>query len=236
MLTAGEVKTVDPLSSNSIIDGLRGNPTTAVSAGDENQRLDQADFFALLTQQLSYQDPTKPVENDQMISQMTNFTMADGITALNTNFESFAASMTSNQALQASSLVGQKVLIPTDMAVKQGEDSVEGRFVLPQSSQNMQLRVEDEAGQLIRTIDLGTKVNGSHEFSWDGLDNNGNPVADGHYKIVVQGTIGNERTTLPVSTYTQVQSVSLGSNGTGLTVNTSAGSVKLSDIEEIGKG
>ncbi|MCC5852310.1 MAG: flagellar hook assembly protein FlgD, partial [Alkalimonas sp.] len=54
-----------------------------------NGALTQADFFALLTQQLAFQDPTKPVENDQMIAQMTNFTMADGISSLNNNFKSF---------------------------------------------------------------------------------------------------------------------------------------------------
>lgn len=77
-----------------------------VSDGSE-QNLSQEDFFALLTEQLSNQDPTKPVDNDQMVSQMTQFTTADGISKLNEKFESFATSMTSNQALQASSLIGQ---------------------------------------------------------------------------------------------------------------------------------
>ena len=83
-------------------------PTTAEN---NNGALTQSDFFALLTQQLAYQDPTKPVENDQMIAQMTNFTMADGISSLNNNFKDFATTMNSSQALQASSLVGQYVLV-----------------------------------------------------------------------------------------------------------------------------
>ncbi len=40
-----------------------------------NQRLSQEDFFAILTEQLANQDPTKPVDNDQMVSQMTSFTI-----------------------------------------------------------------------------------------------------------------------------------------------------------------
>ena len=54
-----------------------------VSDGSE-QNLSQEDFFALLTEQLSNQDPTKPVDNDQMVSQMTQFTTADGIAKLQT--------------------------------------------------------------------------------------------------------------------------------------------------------
>ena len=98
----------------------------------------------------------------------------------------------------------------------------------------MQVRIEDDAGQLIRTIEMGNLPSGKHRYEWDGLDNNGNPVAEGDYKIHAEGTMGNEGTTFPVSTYAHVQSVSIGANGTGLTINTNMGSVKLDDIEEIG--
>ena len=220
---------------NSIITGLQNNPSAAVQTDDSNQALGQNDFFALLTQQLSFQDPTKPVENDQMISQMTSFTMADGISNMNESFSDFAASMTSNQALQASSLVGQQVLIPGNEVNKQGSAQISGTFNTPLASHNTKVRIEDGAGQLIRTIDIGVFQPGKHRFEWDGLDNNGNPVADGKYKMSVQGTIGNENTSLPVSTYAKVNSVSIGSNGSGLTINTNNGSVKLDDIEQIGE-
>ena len=90
-------------SGNSYLDSLKGTDKTNTKTDAEKAgALTQADFFALLTQQLAFQDPTKPVENDQMIAQMTNFTMADGISSLNTNFKEFASGMDSNQALQAS--------------------------------------------------------------------------------------------------------------------------------------
>lgn len=226
---------MDPLSNNSVIDSLRQTPTSSVPEDTSNQTLKQEDFFALLTQQLSYQDPTKPVENDQMISQMTSFTMADGITGLNDSFTDFAASMTSNQALQASSLVGQQVLVPSESINIQDGVSNGGSFEVPQSVQNLQVRIEDAAGQLIRTIDMGNVGSGKHRFSWDGKDNSGNPVAEGDYKISAQGNMGNKGTTFPVSTYSHVQSVSIGANGSGLTINTNTGSVKLADVEEIGE-
>lgn len=219
---------------NTVIDGLRNNPTTNVDSADPNKALGQEDFFALLTQQLSYQDPTKPVENDQMISQMTSFTMADGISNMNESFADFAASMTSNQALQASSLVGQQVLVPGNVVAKSGEGAMAGTFTTPLASHNTKIRIEDEAGQLVRTIDIGSFQPGKHRFEWDGLDNNGNPTADGKYKMTVEGTVGNESTSLPISTYAHVQSVSIGANGAGLTLNTNNGAVKLDDIEQIG--
>lgn len=224
--------------SNNIIDGLRNNPSTQTTNESDNGALGQSDFFALLTQQLSYQDPTKPVENDQMIAQMTNFTMADGITGLNKNFEDFAASMTSNQALQASTLVGQKVLVQGDQVARNSAtDTASGVFTLPVSGQNMKLRVEDAAGQLIKSVDLGASfAQGKYSFEWDGTDNNGEPAAIGDYKISIEGSVGNENVSLPLSIYSQVQSVSLGAGGSGIGLNTSNGSFKLSEVEEIGEG
>ena len=96
-------------NTGNALDGLYWGDKPTTPETDGNGALTQSDFFALLTQQLAYQDPTKPVENDQMIAQMTSFTMADGISSLNNNFKDFAAGMNSNQALQASSLVGRTI-------------------------------------------------------------------------------------------------------------------------------
>ena len=66
---------------SSYIDSMRWNQQNKPVEKDDT--LNQEDFFSLLTQQLSYQDPSKPADNDQMIAQMTSFTMAEGISNLN---------------------------------------------------------------------------------------------------------------------------------------------------------
>ena len=62
------------INNNPALDGMYWDGGNKVPEKNDGA-LTQSDFFALLTQQLAYQDPTKPVENDQMIAQMTNFTM-----------------------------------------------------------------------------------------------------------------------------------------------------------------
>jgi flagellar basal-body rod modification protein FlgD len=47
------------------------------------QSLGQADFLRLLTTQLQQQDPTEPVDNNQMIAQMAQITSAAGIGEIN---------------------------------------------------------------------------------------------------------------------------------------------------------
>ncbi len=65
-------------SSTSSTSSANSNKTTG------SDSLSQADFMKLLTTQLSYQDPTKPVDNVEMVSQMAQISSLSGITSLNT--------------------------------------------------------------------------------------------------------------------------------------------------------
>ncbi|RUO30221.1 flagellar hook assembly protein FlgD [Aliidiomarina soli] len=209
---------------------------SAEAAKPEDSRLGQEDFFKLLTQQLSMQDPSKPVENDQMIAQMTSFTMAEGITGLSEQFKDFAESMTSNQALQASSLVGRQVLIPSDVGHFDGSKPIEGMVATEQTTQNTTLRIENEAGQVVRTIDMGTLPAGQHRYSWDGLDDSGEVVPAGDYKIAANGRVGGSSEDLMALTYANVESVSTGGQR-GIVLNLeSIGRIDFKDVIQITNG
>lgn len=226
-------------------------PTTPESEG--NGALTQSDFFALLTQQLAYQDPTKPVENDQMIAQMTNFTMADGIAQMNTNFKDFATSMNSSQALQASSLVGQYVLVKSDDVVFDGKNDVVASANFPDSATNIKVQIKNADGVVVRSVTIEKAEEGRLQLPWDGttdtqavnedgtpkVDDKGNPVMElakaGAYSISVEATIAGKNEAIVTSVYAPVTSITLG-NGTtqGLLLNVyGQGQKKLSDIEEI---
>jgi len=43
----------------------------------------------------------------------------------------------------------------------------------------------DSTGRYVRTIDLGSLDAGFHHAAWDGLDTDGNPVADGTFTVSV---------------------------------------------------
>ncbi|RUO26398.1 flagellar hook assembly protein FlgD [Aliidiomarina minuta] len=227
----------DKVNNSSLLDDLYWKPEeSAKAASKDDARLGQEDFFKLLTQQLSMQDPTKPVENDQMIAQMTNFTMAEGITGLSEQFEKFSASMTSNQALQASSLIGRQVLIPSDTGYFNGSKPVEGMVALDQSAQNVTLRVENESGQVVRTVDMGTLPPGQHKFSWDGLGADGEPLPAGDYKITANGRVGGANEDLVALTYANVESVSTGGQR-GIVLNLeSIGRIDFKDVIQITNG
>ncbi len=201
------------------------------------QDLKQEDFLSLLTKQLAQQDPFKPVSNDQMIAQMASFATVDGIGKMNNQFESLNSSMTSNQALQASSLVGRDVLVPGAAGTKPAEGGMSAMVKLPQSVDNLFVRVENEAGQLIRTLDMGAKPPGDTKVTWDGKDENGNPLPAGKYNVRASGLLDGDNTQFEVSTYANVNSVLLGKGDGNVLLNLAGfeSPVRLAEVLEVGK-
>lgn len=207
----------------------------AISDGTE-QQLKQEDFFALLTEQLANQDPTKPVENDQLVAQMTSFTTADGISQLNDKFASFASSMTSNQALQASSLIGQSVLVLGNIGHMANEgEGLSGVVINEQTSTDTQITIQNSNGEVIRTMDIGTQPEGNIQFTWDGTDEAGNLMPPGDYGITVQGSLFGVETALQTAVNRHVDSVSLLGSGGGVVLNLDGDvSIELDDVIQIG--
>lgn len=227
-------------SNLSYLDQLKGMQEKKLQEEQKvtgQNELKQEDFLSLLTKQLAQQDPFKPVGNDQMIAQMASFATVDGISQMNEQFGSLNSAMTSNQALQASSLVGRDVLIPSSTGVKKAEGSMAGMVKLPQALNNMMVRVENEQGQLIKTFDMGAKPPGEHRIEWDGTDESGNVLPEGRYQLKVAGLVDGENREFDVSTYANVNSVLLG-NGDGNVMLNLAGfdsPFKLADVLEVGK-
>jgi len=217
----------DISTSSSYMDSLRWQDKQ-VPKKEESDALTQEDFFSLLTQQLSYQDPSKPADNDQMIAQMTNFTMAEGISNLNSNFESLAASMTSNSALQASTLV----LLESDTLELNESGEVKGAIVAEKPVDNLTLRIEDASGQLVKTIDLGTQPAGAVRFAWDGKNEAGERLPPGEYNVKAEGSTDGEFSSLPIASFKNIESVNI-NGSSGIIINTKEGAVRLTDVAEI---
>lgn len=202
----------------------------------QNQ-LKQEDFLSLLTKQLAQQDPFEPVGNDKMIAQMASFATVDGINKMNEQFGMLNSAMTSNQALQASSLVGQDVLIPKSTSFKSSDDGMSGRVRLTNSLDQAVLRVENTQGELVRTINLGAKGAGDHDIAWDGKDEKGNLMPEGRYTFKVSGMSGGQSKDYEVFTHANVNSVLLGKGDGSVMLNLAGydSPFSLSDVLQVGK-
>jgi len=222
-----------------------GNPLEAMrwqkeefkAAEQDRGLLTQADFFALLTKELSNQDPTKPVDNNEMISQMTAFSTTDGVQKLNDQFTSFSSSMTSSQALQASSLVGRSVLVEDNVFGMSEGENVKGKIVTDKPASNVNIYVENIAGEIIQTVPVGKIAEGGSTFIWDGQTAKGEPAPAGAYRFKIAGLVDGQASELQAMTYRKVDSVTLaGANGNILLNLNGGSSMALADVVEVSQG
>ncbi|WP_028864672.1 flagellar hook assembly protein FlgD [Psychromonas aquimarina] len=201
---------------------------------DAKQQLTQEDFFSLLSQQLAFQDPFKPVDNSEMISQMTSFTTAEGISDMGTELTGLTEVLTSSQALEASSLVGKKVLIPSNQAYLSESGDVSGSISTTTGAHEVKINIEDASGVVVHSFPLGDIGAGNKRFSWDGLDAKGERVKEGQYTLKAYGLVNGKGEELTTGAYAHVESVSLGGGQSGVNLNLQGlGGIKLTDAIEV---
>jgi flagellar basal-body rod modification protein FlgD len=92
------------------LSGLSGTAATGATPAAPAKTLDENAFLKLLVAQLKYQDPSKPVDANQMMSQTATFTQVEKLSALVTAQQS----LVSAQHMQtASAMVGRTVAYTT---------------------------------------------------------------------------------------------------------------------------
>lgn len=213
-------------SSSNVFTNL--NKTDAVEAESTSDM-----FMQLMIASLKNQDPTNPTDTAQYMEQISNLTMVEGVTNLNSTMGSLNTSLLSSQsALQASSMVGQTVYVKSDSASADpvtGE--IKGVLELDSSASSVTVSVFSDSGSLVDTIDLGPQSAGDVQFDWqleEGM------LLDG-YSFKAAAVVDGQPTALTVFTGMNVNSVTLGQNGVGMKINTDAGSVSLNEIKQIGE-
>ncbi|MCW0506394.1 flagellar hook assembly protein FlgD [Aeromonas piscicola] len=194
------------------VNGISRTTSQTTGTTTPKKELDQASFLKLLTMQLSYQDPFKPVDNAQMLSQMSSMSTSEGIASLSTQMGKLNDQMISSQALQASSLVGQNVLLQSNMGYLDKEGSLSGVVAVGTTNKysNIKITIENEKGQVIKEFPLEGEQLGNVEVAWDGTDKAGNRSTSGKYVIKASGTVDGKSETIATYAYGKVDSVALG--------------------------
>ena len=100
-----------------------------------------------------------------------------GISELQNSVSDLAASLISNQTLQATNLIGKNALVPSDSLNLNEGEVTKGAIATSAPTNNVTVSVFDAAGNLVQSIPLGVVNEGLKEFSWDGTEANGNSSA-----------------------------------------------------------
>ncbi len=189
-------------------------------------------FMQLMIASLKNQDPTNPADTGEYMQQISDMTMVEGIDNLNSTLSTLNSSLLSSQsALQASSMVGQTVYVQSDkVAADIATGQINGVLELAASAADVSVSVFDAGGDLVDQFSLGSQAAGDVNFDWQ-LEQG---MALEGYRVEATAMVNGEPTSVPVFVGMNVNSVTLGQNGVGMKINIDGGSVSLNQIKQIG--
>jgi flagellar basal-body rod modification protein FlgD len=206
------------------------SPSQAAPATTGSKELGKDEFLKLLTAQLANQDPLQPVDNQAFIAQLAQFSSVEQLQAVSSRLDTLLLATASANQMNTASLVGKDVSFKAD-----GVDVAAGaasnlQIKLP-SRANVTAVVQDASGRTVRTLALGTRE-GSFDLGWDGRDEAGNAVAEGHYTVTLSAKAADGTTVTPdARARGRVSGVSFDGAATELLVGSAH--VKLPDVVEI---
>lgn len=206
-------------------------PMTA-PASSRNQALGQQDFLTLLTAQLKNQDPLKPMDNAEFLSQMAQFSTVSGIDRVNETLSGFGSGMRDMRISMASNLLGHSVLVPGSVAYPDAEGAVRGAVDLPGSVQSLVVTYSDaRSGALLHSQSLGPQSPGMVGFEWTDLPASVTATR-APVRVSLSATQNGESISLDPQVYARVLSANAGAGGDDVTLQVEGfGAINTLEVE-----
>ncbi len=126
----------------------------AVSSASTNLQaasIGMEDFLKILVTQLSYQDPLKPMDNQEFIAQMAQFTSLDQTRQLN---DKLAQLLSTQSSLQSVGLIGKTA----EFKLESGETLAGTVTALSFAGETPELTITASGGQTISGLSLSQIV------------------------------------------------------------------------------
>ncbi|MDF7759584.1 flagellar hook capping FlgD N-terminal domain-containing protein [Kosakonia cowanii] len=216
-------------SSTTATNATSGNVGTGSSA---NELLDS--FMTLLVAQMQNQDPTDPMDNNQLTAQLAQFNTAAGVEQLNTTMNSMGTLVASMQQMNSADWVGRDIMIAGDPKVSTAEDGNQKvGLSLDSDADEVTVTLTDAAGNAYNAK-LKNVEAGVHEYTLDDFDDfqPSDPRSQPDTHFTVSFTATNADGSAPSVTAlkpAKVQSVSFTSSGAVLQLGVD-GTASLSEV------
>jgi len=212
---------------NNTVNNLITNQVNQTNKTNHNQQnLGKQDFLRLLVTQLNNQNPLNVQQNSEFVAQLTGFANLESLDNLNYKIASLVSNKQTENQLNASNLLGKNIKVATNNANLQQGEHITGS--VKSTSNNLKLEIYNEQGQKVHEITLTGSENGEFSFDWDGLDANGQKLANGKYTFINQEAPNN------VYLNSKVTGVELNNNGAIYLNTTNLNKISFNQITNIG--
>ncbi|MET4694722.1 flagellar hook assembly protein FlgD [Endozoicomonas lisbonensis] len=158
--------------------------------------LDSDAFLNMLLVQLQYQDPTAPMDNAQMVSQLSDLTMMEQNAELVHAMNQLRDQMYQSQGLYASNLVGKEVMVIANLFKVEDGRLPAGEVLLNYAASDLNIEIykqddDPEETDPVDTLPLGEQTE-SGKVPYD-LNDLGKPLEDDTYMMYAYAVVdGND--------------------------------------------
>lgn len=174
------------------------NSTPEYKSSSSSDMMGKEDFLTLLVAQLKNQDPMNPDDPSEFTSQLAEFSSLEQLQNLNDSMESLTSAQKQSDRFSTMSLLGKDVTYTGGDFTFEGEPVSIG-YQLDGQAASVTITIQDESGKTVSILHPTELEKGNHFLEWNGLDNEGNTLPDGKFKIVLQATAEGEDATVAVS-------------------------------------
>lgn len=174
-----------PVSSVSGATTTQADPTASAQG---NSALGKDAFLKLLVAQLSHQDPLKPMDGTQMVTQLAQFSALEQAVAQSAKLDLLSTQVSGLSNAATTDLVGKTVTVRGKSIAFDGVKPTGLSVSLAGAATKCTVTIRDGNGNPVRTMEVGARPAGTLAVAWDGKDDKGNTVPAGSYSCDVKAT------------------------------------------------
>jgi flagellar basal-body rod modification protein FlgD len=192
-------------------------------------------FLNLLTTQLQFQDPLKPMESTEFVAQLAQFRALESGLETNKKLDTLVERSVLMNRLNAAELLGRSVEVSGGAVSHQANQPDQIVYRLNADAEEVVIHITDGSGSVVRTLTMkGFQNKGTHKVEWDGRNNNGIAVPPGDYRFV-GASLDSARRSVPIEIMTkgEVSNISYEDGKVIATVN--GNDVPLEEIHSVSR-
>lgn len=143
-------------------------------------------FLKMLLAQLKNQDPTSPLESHEMAAHLAQFSSLEKLEGINTGINSLVGAKKPAEKFQMLNMIGKAVSGDSSKIYRSDEVSDHTvNFNLLADAKEVELKVRDALGNIIRTVNMSELKKGDNEFVWNGVNEDGRKAGIGQYDVLI---------------------------------------------------
>jgi len=232
-ITTGNTDYIKALQENSD----PANNSTALNG------MEQADFLLLLTTQMQNQDPSKPMDATDFVTDLTQMSQLESTNNMNASILAMTASFNNLQTMQGASLIGKSVQIESDKFSYSTEQPSRFSLQTDEPFIDVTIVISDEDG-IVKELSYADFLSDREKASWDGIPNKtiewdgfddvGAARGEGVYSITAYGTDSTgEAKSIDTVVGSRVNTVGINPDGTMTLTLATGEKLPMTSVREI---